>query len=186
MCGIKRPGFTLLELVVVVAIMAILATIIIPQLGRGNARKQREQFVMKFNTLLRHTAVDAIATNKVHKVIIDIVHHAITIQQQTTQKTTEGQWVYKTPRRAYAQVPLVIPPTYSVKNCVVEGFDEMSSFAGGTAKTVWFYIMPQGLAQAVTLNILDRTDKNPAQGQQFGLVLNPLTVQFRMYDAWQE
>ena len=186
MCGIKRPGFTLLELVVVVAIMAILATIIIPQLGRGNARKQREQFVMKFNTLLRHAAGDAVATNKIHKVIIDIANRSITIQQQTAQKNTEGQWIYKTPRRAYAQIPLPIPPTYSVKNCVVEGFDEMSSFAGGTTKTVWFYIMPQGLAQAVTLNILDRMEKKPAQAQQFGLVLNPLTVQFRMYDAWQE
>jgi len=183
--GTKKPGFTLLELVVALAIFAILATIIIPQLGRGDARKRREQFVLQLNALVRHAAIDALVTNKMHKIVIDVANRRITVQQQTTQKDDQGQWLYTTPRRPYAQKPLLIPRDYSINNLIIEGFDEMSRFTGGTTTTVWFYSMPQGLTQAVTINMLDKNDKRHAHAYKFRLVLNPLSAQFRIYDAWQ-
>ena len=63
----------------------------------------------------------------------------------------------------------------------------MARIVGGTTQRVWFYLMPQGLAQSVVINMIDRSDTTKVpKGQPVGLVLNPLSVQFRAYNAFQQ
>lgn len=181
----NKSGFTLLEMMIVVAIFGIMAIIIIPRFSGRNPAKQREQFVAELNRLLRYAAADALASSAIFKVTIDVAHKRIGVEQQTAQKNDKGEFIYRVPRRPYALHPLPIPAHYHIQNIVIEGFDEMTRLTGGKTTTVWFYLMPQGVAQSVVINMVDRTDTNlSSKGQPVGLVLNPLSVQFRAHNAF--
>ena len=57
----------------------------------------------------------------------------------------------------------------------------------GTTDNVWFFIIPDGLTQEVTINFVDYDDMLPnGDARQFGLVLNPFSAQFKLYDTFKQ
>jgi hypothetical protein len=63
----------------------------------------------------------------------------------------------------------------------------MDRYVGRSSDKVWFFVIPEGLTQAVTINLFDTKDllqnKKP---RPVGLVLNPFSAQFSVYDQFQK
>ena len=57
---------------------------------------------------------------------------------------------------------------------------------GRQTTELWFFIVPEGLAQDVVINLLDMRDKDRGKAKQVGLVLNPFAAQFKSYDSFQK
>lgn len=79
---IKTPGFSLLEIVIVVAIIAILAAIAIPRLGRGS--ECAAESALEKNLAILRKAIDHYAAEH-----LGGYPHAVAINAQLTRYTNE-------------------------------------------------------------------------------------------------
>ena len=72
-------GFTLLELIVVLFVMALVAGIAAPAVGRSTEAIRARAQVAGFSALLRHTREQAITSRKAHTVTIDAAIHRVNV-----------------------------------------------------------------------------------------------------------
>lgn len=183
----NNSGFTLLEILVVLAIIGILMTVVVPNFRNMLPGRERKLFVAKLNGLMRTAWQRALAERKIQKISFDFDKRLIWLES-ATGAIKEGNPEFAKAKGAYIPTTLKIPKVIEVKNFIVEGFDEMGRYGAGRKTTEsWFYIIPDGMAQMVTINFLDTSNLNAAgKPRQFGLVLNPFNAQFKVYDAFQK
>ena len=187
MCGTKakRLGFTLLELLVVLLILGILGSVIVPNLTQRTPRYEREQFIAGLNALMQSGLSQTVSTHTLHQIHVDMTKREISLRKQTDEQTKGGEPVFKPISGAYARVMQEIPEQLVFKQFSIEGINEMKSGRGGT-KELWFFLVPEGLTQHVTINMIDTEDTLDGKPRPVGLVLNPFTAQFKVYDVFQK
>lgn len=172
----KNLGFTLLEIVVAIAIIALMATLVIPRFGRK--KTERDIFIHDFNALLVHSYNNALMTGKIQKVVWDVDKKSISVETATDERDSSGALKFKPLQAGYVKKALKIPDEFSLKNFFIKGKDELLE---GPTKKLWFYIMPSGIAQEIIINIFDTKTE-----QEIGMILNPFTVQVKVYDQYQK
>jgi len=175
----NKEGFTLLEVLLVMILIAIFSAVIVPNLRRVSPRKQREFFVTHLNGLVRFAWQQALATRILHRIFVDFEKKEIQVQQ--LKKGTRD--TYEAIKGAPIKTWLTIPASYTFKQFFIEGVDELSRYAGGAGST-WFFIVPDGIVQEVVINAIDTA--SPQRQRQFGLILNPFRAQFTLYDQFQK
>ena len=72
-------GFTLLELIVTLAVLALAVAVVTPAIGRGADSLRARTDVAGFAAALRHARERAITTQRVHRVVIDPEAHTLTV-----------------------------------------------------------------------------------------------------------
>lgn len=179
-------GFSLLELLVVIAIIGILGAIIMPNFQGKSPRYEREQFIARFNTLVQYGWQQALLTHKIHRITVDVGKKLISLTVQSEEKDKSGEGVYKPLTNPVQETECVIPDQILIKQFFIEGFDMMAKFSRSKTASVWFYIVPEGMVQNVVVNLNDTKDVRDNQARQIGLVLNPFSGQFKVYDAFQK
>lgn len=186
MLGNAKRGFTLIEVVVALAIIALVATAIAPTFIR-RTRLDRVEFVKKLAALSQLGWQQALVTRKLHRLYFDFKKRTVTLEVATDQKEADGEPVCEPLKRFYITTTIAIPSQLEIMQFINEGFDDMSGFTGKATAATWFYIMPDGITQHVTINMLDKQDllenKEP---RQVGLVLNPFSARFDVYDTFQK
>lgn len=79
----QRPkvsgGFTLLELIVTLLILAVAAAVVAPAIGRSLDTIKARADVAGFAATLRHARERAISTGRTHTVLVDPAEHRLTI-----------------------------------------------------------------------------------------------------------
>lgn len=173
-------GFTFLELVVVIAIVGILAVAVAPLFRGRETQLRTKEFVAKLNLLMQTSWQQAFVSQKTQRVHFNFTNKKIVLEEQ---KDTEGK-VFVPVKSEFLDTQMVIPSTYFFKNFYIEGKDEMRL---GKRETVYFFIVPSGLAQPVIINIIDQGEElKESEPEKFGLVLNPFSAQFEYYDTFQK
>lgn len=186
MLGSNKKGFTLVEILVVLAIIGVIATIIVPNFRNMLPRREREAFIGKINAVMRVAWQRALIEHTVHKVVFNFKKNEFWIEQPTGN-TKLGEAEFARIKGAYLSPAGKIPSTIDVKNFIIEGVDEMTVRGAKGTDEAWFFVMPDGLTQSVTINFLDTKQLNAAgKPRQFGLVLNPFNAQFKVYDNFQK
>ncbi len=179
----RVPGFTLIEILVAMVVIALLAAIAIPNLGPRRLRAEREQFVAQINAMTQYAWQQAIITNMVHKVQFDLQKRTITLL--ATKKGQEKESDFKLIAAGVVSAEYEWPEQFVIKQFFIQGFDEVSK-SGKKTTEIWFFIMPEGLAQDVIINFIDTADLVNQKPRQVGLVLNPFSAQFASYDTFQK
>ena len=72
-------GFTLLELIVTLMVLAIAAAVVTPAIGRGTQALQARAEVAGFAATLRHARERAINVQRTHLVVVDPKEHRVAI-----------------------------------------------------------------------------------------------------------
>lgn len=67
----QGAGFTLLELIVTLFVLALATALAMPALGRGTEGIRARAQATRFSALLRHTREQAITARKPHEVVVD-------------------------------------------------------------------------------------------------------------------
>ncbi len=178
-----KYGFTLIELLIGITIIAILMAGIIPMMMQKEPGRERKQFTARLNALMQRTWQNAIITHAVHRILFDFEAQKAFTEKDIAKSPTAKKLEFEKVKGPDTEISW--PSTFIIQQFIVEGFDEMRSLAGG-AKTAWFYLIPDGMTQQVTINGIDKDEIIEGKPSRFGLVLNPYTAQFKAYDAFQK
>ena len=171
----QKQGFTLIEILVAIIIVAIMAAIVVPNL-RPRPADKRKDFIAQFNSLVGLAWYNALVTHKINRVFVNVAKHSASVEIQT-----EGRGLNFEPIKGkYVASTLTLPPNFEFREFIVDGVVDTN------LTEFWFVILPDGLAQAVILNMIDRNDKRGGQPKQFSLVLNPFSSQFITHDQFQK
>jgi prepilin-type N-terminal cleavage/methylation domain-containing protein len=183
----NKSGFTLIEIMVAIAIIAVLATVIVPNLRLRNPKQERLAFIARLNLLVAGARQNALLTHQVQRVSFDMSARSISVTSATGAVDGKGEPIFERPKSLRVRNALTIPETLVIKNFYIEGFDEMGRYAGRQTIETYFYVMSDGSAQPVIINILDTKDRTAGQRRrEVGLVLNPFNAQFKEYDTFQK
>ncbi len=181
----RRKGFTIIELLIVIAIIGIIMSVAGVNVFGRSALAQRKAFVASLNKLLATGWDAAIKSRTIHIVRFDAKERFVRLES-VVSFDSQGKPKTKPVTGQYADAVMDIPEQFEIKNFVINGTDAVAEWHGNL-KDVYFYIMPDGMSQEVTINMLDTSgvqDNKPPH--PMGLVLNPFSVQFDVYDALQK
>jgi prepilin-type N-terminal cleavage/methylation domain-containing protein len=176
-----KPAFGLLELLVVVAIMALLLTIAVPQFASFIPRYQRTQFFNRFNALTQAGILRSLKNKKFHTITFDLEKALIILEEWSDTEKIKKPISHE----SSVTKPCPIPKNIEIKQIFIEKFDEIGKYLGNKkAARIWFFISPEGKTQSVIVNAVDQTHiDNP---KPLSLVLNPFSGQFEIYDTFQK
>lgn len=124
----KRPevgarGFTLLELIVVLLVLAVAAGLAMPAIGRSVDAVRVRAEIAGFSAVLRHAREQAIVLRRVHAVVVDPTEHQVRIladdEVRKTRAIPAGWTIEASP-----------PPNLTVR------FEPQGSSSGGDFRIV--------------------------------------------------
>jgi prepilin-type N-terminal cleavage/methylation domain-containing protein len=185
---LNKYGFSLIELLIVIAIIAIVATVAVPNIAKFLPKHDRQKTLARLNALVQLGWQRAISTHTLCRIQVDLNKYAVSLQQESGQVDKQDEPLFAPIKGAYLNSSFDWPPSLEIKQFFIEGFDEISRSTAGNKKTkeVWFFIIPDGLTQNVVINAIDKNDIRGGKPYQFSLVLNPFNAQFEIYDTFQK
>jgi len=179
----NKSGFSLLELVIVFALIGMLGAFVVPNIFRTRQGTERKQFISSFEAMLKNAVLESIVQNKVHQIYFDIEKELIQLRihdSKSTETKTKDQFVKVTDVDFSTNISFL--KKFNIKNFFINGNDEVS--AAAKLQDVLFYIMPDGTSQAVIMNLVDESD-DAAQDVNFSLVINPFYARMSVYETFQ-
>jgi type II secretory pathway pseudopilin PulG len=180
-----RSGLALLELLFGIMIMAVLMKIALPSFQNLIPTYKEKLFLNRLNGLMQTAIQRAIKRRMLHKIVFDLDKRIISLEEVVDEKETKKPT--KPIRESLLSAPCPIPDSIEVKQLFVEGFDEIARYMGNRkAARVWFFVLPNGSAQAVIINMMDASQEIANNPKVISLVLNPFSIQFDVYDDWQK
>ena len=184
MLGTSKSGFTLIEILIAIAIVGIIMAITIPGLRRLSPDRPRKEFIGNLNAVNQFALQNALVTRKVHQVHFDFDKKQVTVKTVTgTAKDNEAE--FAPIKGTYLKSSITIPKTITFQNFIIEGSDQLAISA--SRSEAWYFIVPDGMAQAVTINFTDTKDTLPSgKSRPVGLVLNPFSARYKVYDSFQK
>lgn len=170
----KSSGFSLLEIMIVLAIIGLSLTVVIPRLSRGD-NKQFDELIASLQALVQVGYTNALVTGQIHRVFFDIEHNRIRLEKSTGKVNAQGKFDFEPLKISYVKTDFTLDDRFEIRHFVIQGKDEMSQAIGITTNEMWFFIMPEGLTQEVTMSIYDTL-----QDKEKTLVMNPFTAQLKV------
>jgi len=76
---VNSRGFTLLELVVTLLVLAVAVAVVTPTIGRSTENLRARAQVARLTAMLRHAREQAITTRRAHALVVDPQAHRLTI-----------------------------------------------------------------------------------------------------------
>src|SRR5437867_9007681 len=76
---VNARGFTLIELVVTLLVLAIAVAVVTPTIGRNTENLRAKAQVARLTAMLRHAREQAITTRRAHALVVDPAGHRLTI-----------------------------------------------------------------------------------------------------------
>ncbi len=96
-----------------------------------------------------------------------------------------GDYTFTPVTGSYITSEISIPESLEVKSAFIEGKDVLARIVKEKAE-FYFFLVPEGLAQDVIINLVDKKEVYNGKPEQVGLVLNPFSAQLRAYDSFQK
>lgn len=177
----SKPGFSIIELLVVLLLISILGSLVLPTFFSKKQGVVKKEFISNFTTLVQEALHASVTNKKIHQLFFDFDQNFIVVKEQDINSTeTDPHKQFKVIKDPSAKI--TIPSQLAVQNFFIQNNDEFG--AGTTTHESWFYIMPDGTSQPVLINILDQ-DPDKAESDPFSISVNPFYSQVQSHDSFQ-
>jgi prepilin-type N-terminal cleavage/methylation domain-containing protein len=175
-------GFSLIELIIALAILGLLAAISIPTLRSFFTKDDRQVFVAELNIIVSNALDNAIISEKTNRVVFNFVDKKVFVEQESDKRVISSEISWERLSDRYIQSEFDWSKiNFEFRNFFIDSKDEL---LGTKKEKTWFYISPEGAAQPVILNLIELGENLSQADSQFSLVLNPFNVQFKMYEKF--
>lgn len=179
-----QMGFGLFELVIVLALIAGLGAMMVPNLFRNQAMAEKKQFMVDFKKILQVAVKSAVYESKVVQVYCNFENHEAVLKEFDPESNEDSKHKkFKLFSDTVKGARIVWPENVEVKNFVVNQKDEVLSSA--KLQDVWFYVMPDGTAQPVTVNCVYQNDLQE-RDTPFSFVISPFYAKVKFYEEFQK
>ncbi len=177
----NKPGFSFLELTVVLLILAVVAAVAVPNLLRKDPQQQRQLFVQQFDNLIEEESTRALLSGIPHKILLNTHTKELSVMPEQQKNDT------KDAPNTTVVARLAWPEHLDIEQFYIQGADEFAvKNSGKETDTVWFYVVPDGMAQEVIINGKDTKDvRSVDEIAPWSFVLNPFTLRFKLYEEFQ-
>jgi prepilin-type N-terminal cleavage/methylation domain-containing protein len=179
---VSKDGITLIEVLVAIAIMAIVGSLVVPQFLRIDPKRERNAALNNLNALVSMARNSAVTTQRVHRMVFDIATGRVITEIALPKKNDDGSLAFAVPQQLGNFRSIMLPKQLKIRNFFIEGVDEMNQ-PDRTTNRVWFYITAQGRAQAVVITVVDTYELHSGKPKSFTLSLNPFSVSFDAYET---
>lgn len=165
--AVTSPGFTLLELTVVLFIIGLLLTMIVPHLGDvGGARL--DATAKRMAAVVRYLAGEAALQNRPYRLNYDLDKHTYWI---TTLTPTQDGAEFQEDQSPLSR-PVQLPQTITFADVQVPGVGRMST------GRVYTHFFPQGYTDPTLIHLRDQ------RSRVITVFIPPLTGEARIYDGY--
>jgi len=179
----KQSGFSFIELMIVFVLIAMLGAFVVPNIFRTKKGKERKEFLLVLETMLKDAVLRSIIHNEIHQIYFDIN------KEEVLLRTYDDKIINTSSHKQFSEVKddeyhtkIKFLKNFKIKNFFINGIDEI--IAGVVLQDVLFYIMPDGTSQIVVANIVDEYDEDE-QGFNFSFVINPFYARMSVYETFQ-
>ncbi len=175
MFGIARKNkvlaFSLIELIIVIAIIGLMAAIVVPNLQIFKKRQADKEFIASLNYISKLATANSSNSGQLHRVVFDFDNAKIFVEQQEAANFVKSESANLINAGTFEAIEIV--------NIFINGIDEMQLKSGESKKnTVWYFVVPNGLTQEVIINY----DVGQAQKN---LVIDPFSAIFKGGDGYK-
>ena len=158
-----------------------MATIVMPNITRLVPKRERQEFINKLQELVQLGWQSALASGTLHRVHFDLDKRVVTLGIATGKHDAKGEPEFAVTKLYFARSAVTWPAHVQIKQFFIEGFDEMTRVSGNRkTNEIWFYIMPDGLTQQVSIGLLDTRDLRGGKPRMVTLELSPFSALFRV------
>ncbi len=150
---VRQAAFTLIEIMVVLVLIAALATMLLPRLTRRSPSVEWHTILDDLNTLVFFARQEAIANHKIYRLAFKSQPNAadtITIEEEYDDPEKLERKLYKTVSSYYFRTVYTYAPSIKLKG-VYLGKQEMLDEQRGQA---FCYVIPDGLVQEVRVQMI--------------------------------
>lgn len=177
-------GYSLLELMIVLAIIGLLGAFAVPNLFKTKQGAERKEFIASFQVMLKDCVLRSIVQNKMHQIYIDIEHEVIQIREfdASSIETNQHQKFKKVEDFGYL-TEIRFLKRFVIHNFFINGIDEVTP--GNAMLNVSFYIMQDGTSQAIVVNFVDQDIDGVVPDIQFSCVINPFYARLSVHETFQ-
>ncbi len=181
-----KSGFSLIEIVIALAIMGLLLTIAVPNVQRLRPGYERNRFVSTLSNLVQRAWQNALVTHELHRVWFDVKQRRVVVQRALDKRDQMGEPMYQEISSEYVAAEDSWPESLQFKDFFIDGVDVLHA-PGMRIHEFWFFVFPDGNCQEVILNIFDTSDTTESEaGTRLSLVLNPFSARFTQYATFQK
>ena len=183
----NKPGFSFIQIVIVLSLISLIGSIAIPNIVRQQAGYEQKKFLTSINSLMSEVWQRALMSGKIEKVVFNFQARTVSVEQQKDGTDKDGSFLFEPLLLHYAQNNYTWPESFQFKQFFINGADELSARGPqGKTDTSWFFVMPSGMSQELILNIIDTAyATDDKEGKEMSFVLNPFTLQLRRYNEFQ-
>ena len=176
-------GFGLLEFLVALFIIGLLTGAVIMSFRKATPADQLKEFAAVLNTHMSKAWQKAILSKKDQKVIFDLKNNYCWSKEVASkQDGSEDQEVVPDKKDQLARWDESI----EFVNFYIDGEDEIAKYSGSEGvNKLWLFITSRGIAQPIVINASIKHVDDDSDRVGLGLVLNPFSPQFRLYDEFK-
>lgn len=177
---VKRLGFTLLEMMVVMLLIGVVATFLLPRLMKRSPLVEWKTILSDMNDLALFARQEAITNQKIYRLVFCSNQQGvdeITIEDEQDDQERPGKKKFMPVFSFYFSTKYRFAEQVKIK-AVFLGKQEMIENQRGVA---YCYIIPDGLVQEVLVHLIRKID-NVETGASFAI--NPFDGRFQLYDGF--
>jgi len=176
---VKRSAFTFIEIMVVIALIGVIATVLLPRMMRRPVAVEWSVILDNLNHIISFTRQEAIANQRLHRIVFNARFGSgddvITIEDEHDDPEKPGRKIFRPVSSYYFPTQYDFAPSVKIDKVLLNKRTIINEKGMACC-----YVIPDGLVQEITVHLV-RKINNVETDASF--VMNPFWGRFELHDG---
>lgn len=179
---LRKDAFTLVEIMLVMVVIGVMATMTIPRLIRKSPQAKWESVLSEANALLYYARQEAVSTYKVHRLHFWVKNgkSSVIVEVESNNPEKPTKKIYTPTKSHYFNPTYTFPERISIEAIYTGKTEQLDKYRDHA----YCYVIPNGLVQEVFVHLLKEEEgKKP---EKRTLTVSPFLGKFDLYEGYQK